>query len=178
MKRLVLGTVAMLFATTMMAQELPIDPKTGKVTYMEVMETGNVTAAEAKEVVRKWASKQPTFTTTTDETDKTYYKGRHKVNYPATKGSVSNTGDINFTLQFFYKDGKFRYIMTDFVHVSKYGNGGDVKNEKPDAGYGKISERAWNSIKQQTIEKSEAMIEEITSAIKEFQNDPARSDDW
>ena len=178
MKKLVLGLVALFSATMMNAQTLPMNESTGKATYMKVMETGNVTAAEAKSVITKWAKKNPTFTTTLDEAGKTFYKGRYKVNYPAPKGSVSHAGAVNYNLQFFFKDGKFRYILTDFVHSGKYGNGEKLENAEPKCGHGKISEKAWNMIKQQTIEQSEKMVAEFTKAIVEFQNDPARSDDW
>ena len=47
MKKLVLGTVALLFATLSNAQELPVNEETGKITFMEVKETGDVKASEA-----------------------------------------------------------------------------------------------------------------------------------
>lgn len=178
MKKILLGAVALCFATLLSAQQLPIDEGTGKATYMKVMEIGDVTAVEAKTVIKKWAANQATFSTTTDEASKTFYKGRYKVNYPAPKGGISHAGNVSYTLQFFYKDGKFRYILTDLIHSGKYGSGGDLENKEPKDGYGKITERAWNMITQQTIEQAEKMVEEFTKAITEFQNDPARSDDW
>lgn len=168
----------MCIATMMIAQGLPVDAKTGKVTFMKVIETDNVSAAEAKIVMQKWAAKQSTFSATTNEASKLFYKGRHKVNYPAPKGSINQSGDVNFNIQFFFKDGKFRYIMTDFIHGSKYGSGGKMINADPKCGYGKIKDKSWNMIKNQTLTKSNKMVEEFTKALKEFQNDPARSDDW
>ena len=178
MKKLLLGVLAMMIATMITAQKLPVDAKTGKVTFMKVIETGNVTAAEAKIVLQKWAAKQTTFSVTSDEATKLFYKGRHKVNYPAPKGSINQSGDVSFNLQFFFKDGKFRYIMTDFIHSGKYGAGGKMVNVDPKCGYGKIKEKSWNMIKNQTLTKSTKMVEEFTKALQEFQNDPARSDDW
>lgn len=176
-KGIILGAIAVLFAFSVNAQELPINKETGKVTFMEVKETGDVKATEAYDVIKKWSAGKG-LTVTKDEGGKLFYTAKHKVNYPAVRGSISNEGKVDYILQFFFKDGKVRYIMTDFVHSGKLGSGGKMENAKPIDGYGKVTERAWNMIRDQTFRKSNKVVTSFTKAITEFQNDPARSDDW
>lgn len=178
MKKLILGTVALLFATLSNAQELPVNEETGKITFMEVKETGDVKASEAYDVIKKWSNGKGLAITTDEAASRLYFKGKHVVNYPAVRGGISNEGNVDFVLQFFFKDGKMRYIATDFVHSGKLGSGGKMENPKPQDGYGKVTERAWNMIRDQTGDKTKKMVTSFDKAITEFQNDPARSDDW
>ena len=178
MRRILLAVLAIGFATIIKAQELPVNEQTGKITFMEVVETGNVTAKEGYDVIKKWCDGKG-MTVTEDAAGAKYFlTKKHKVSYPATKGGITHDGVVTFNVQFFFKDGKFRYILTDFVHSGKYGSGGKMENEKPQDGYGKISERAWNMIRDQTYDKTTKMVTSFKKALQEFQNDPARSDDW
>ena len=178
MKKLFLSATILIVGTFVSAQELPVNEETGKVTFMSVEEMGNVKAKEAYDVIKEWANGKTLRITEDEAGSKIYFEGKHNVSYPAVKGGISNDGIVIFTLQFFFKDGKYRYITTDFVHSGKYGNGGKLENEKPQDGYGKVSERAWNMIRNQTYEKTTSLVTSFTKAITEFQNDPARSDDW
>jgi len=178
MKKIILATITTVLAFTINAQELPVNKETGKVTFMEVKETGNVTAAEAYDVIKKWSTGKGMTVTKDEAASRLYFAGKHKVNYPAVRGGISNEGKVDYILQFFFKDGKLRYIMTDFVHSGKYGNGGKMENVKPIDGYGKVTERAWNMVRDQTYNKSNKVVTSFVKAITEFQNDPARSDDW
>lgn len=170
--------ITTLIALGVSAQTLPLNESTGKVTFMEVVETDNVTANEAYDVLKKWTNGKPLKVEEDASGAKLFLAARHTVNYPAPRGSVTNEGYIDFKVQFFFKDGKFRYILTDFEHSGKYGNGGKMENVEPIDGYGKITERAWNMIRDQTYQKSTEMVESFKKALQEFQNDPARSDDW
>lgn len=179
MKKLVLGVIALSLAMIVNAQELPVNEETGKVTWINVAEAGNVKAKESYDVIKKWAEGNKNLIISEDEAgSKLFFKGRHAVSYPAVTGGISNDGTVEFVLQFFFKEGKYRYIVTDFVHSGKYGNGGKLENVKPEDGYSRVSERAWNMIRNQTYDKSTAMITDFTKKVTEFQNDPARSDDW
>ena len=178
MKKILLGAVTFLFSTIIIAQELPVNEKTGKATFMNVAEIGDVTASEAYGVIKTWSDGKGLVVTEDAAGAKLYFKGKHKTSYPATRGSISNTGNVEYVLQFFFKDGKMRYIMTDFVHSGKLGNGGKMENKEPIDGYGKVTSRAWNMIRDQTFQKSTKVVTSFTKAMTEFQNDPARSDDW
>ena len=84
-----------------------------------------------------------------------------------------------FTIFAGFKDGKFRLILTDYVHTGKKrgSNGGKLEASKPACGQA-MSSRGWFTVKKEAKKKSIKLTEDLKRVIKETQNDPEQSDDW
>ena len=81
-KLLILGLCIVGFASSkaQTSQILPVDEKTGKVTFMEVVDAEGMNATETFQVVREWAKKRK-FVLTTSEGTKAEYSGKLPVSY-------------------------------------------------------------------------------------------------
>lgn len=162
------------------AQTLPINQGTGKITFLEVVDANGVAPADLAKVVKTWATKQ-NFTITEDAADKLVYNAFSDLDYPGVSGSTIEKGKVKFSLSIFFKDGKYRYILTDFVHegdVKTKANGGKLENVNPDCGVTKMSGKGWVTIKNKTASNMKTLTDDLKRVIKEYQNDPANKTDW
>jgi len=162
------------------AQNLPVDAGTGKITYLEVVDATGVKPADLLKVVKDWATKQG-FTIKEESADKLVYNASTSVDYPNINGSATEKSAVTFTLSVFIKDGKYRYIATDFVHVGDVkvkAIGGKLENVNPDCGATKMTSKSWVLIKTKTNSNLVALTGDLKRVVKEFQNDPANKSDW
>jgi hypothetical protein len=96
-------------------------------------------------------------------------------------GSTIEKGQVTFTASIFVKDGKYRYIFTDFVHVGDVktkASGGKLENVNPDCGSTKMSSKSWVLIKNKTASNATILTNDLKRVEKEFQNNPANKSDW
>jgi hypothetical protein len=162
------------------AQNLPIDPGTGKVTYLEVVDATGVSNADMLKVAKEWGLKQG-YTIKEETADKIIFNGSSNVEYPGVNGSSIEKGQVTFTASVFVKDGKYRYIFTDFVHVGDVktkASGGKLENINPDCGATKMSSKSWVLIKNKTASIATLLTNDLKRVEKEFQNNPANKSDW
>jgi hypothetical protein len=162
------------------AQNLPVDPGTGKITYLEVVDATGVKPADLLKVVKDWATKQG-FTLKEETADKLVYNASTTLEYPNINGSATEKSAVTFTLSVFIKDGKYRYIATDFVHVGDVkvkAVGGKLENVTPECGSTKMTSKSWVLIKTKTNSNLLALTGDLKRVVKEFQNDPANKSDW
>ena len=162
------------------SQNLPVDAGTGKITYLEVVDATGVKPVDLLKVVKSWATKQG-FTIKEETTDKLVYIASVIVDYPNINGSATEKSAITFTLSVFIKDGKYRYIATDFVHVGDLKTkaaGGKLENVNPDCGATKMTSKSWVLIKSKTNSNLLALTGDLKRVVKEYQNDPANKSDW
>ncbi len=162
------------------AQTLPVDAGTGKITYLEVVDASGASPEDLGKVVKEWATKQG-FIIKEDATNKLVYDAFSVIEYPGVSGSTLEKGKVKFSLSVFFKDGKYRYILTDFVHegdVKTKANGGKLENVNPDCGATKMSGKGWVTIKNKTASNMKVLTDDLKRVIKEFQNDPANKSDW
>lgn len=162
------------------AQNLPIDAGTGKITYLEVVDATGVKPTDLIKVVKEWSTKQG-FTIKEETADKLVYNAFTTVEYPNVNGSANEKSPVTFTLSVFIKDGKYRYIATDFFHVgdakSKV-SGGKLENVTPECGATKMTSKSWVFIKTKTGSNMTALTNDLKRVVTEFQNDPANKSDW
>lgn len=181
MKHILLSILVLLgISTSLSAQNLPVDAGTGKITYLEVVDATGVKPADLLKVVKDWATKQG-FTIKEETADKLVYNASTNVEYPNINGSTTEKSAVTFTLSVFIKDGKYRYIATDFVHVGDVkvkAIGGKLENINPDCGATKMTSKSWVMIKNKTNSNLLALTEDLKRVVKEFQNDPANKSDW
>ena len=162
------------------AQNLPVDAGTGKITYLEVVDASGVKPVDLLKVVKEWATKQG-FTLKEETVDKLVYNASANVDYPNINGSATEKSAVTFTLSVFIKDGKYRYIATDFVHVGDVkvkASGGKLENVSPDCGATKMTSKSWVLIKTKTNSNLLTLTSDLKRVVKEFQNDPANKSDW
>lgn len=102
------------------APQLPLDEKTGKITYVKVTEMKGISAGSLYEKAFGWAN---TFYKNPGEVirerdsvgGKLVCKARFKImNPPDKKGFSTDAGNVMYTLNIQFKDGRYRYEITDF----------------------------------------------------------------
>ena len=161
------------------SQILPVDENTNKVTFIEKVAAPGMDVASLEKVVKEYMKEKP-YTLTTDETgDKVIYQAYIKVSHPK-KDSGFEDGKVHFSYSIFFKDGKYRIIMTDFTHEGegKVPDGGALEATSAECGPTKMSAKAWVTIKKRTNALIEQEIEDLKQKVLEVQNDPANNDDW
>jgi hypothetical protein len=181
MKHLFLSALILFgISATSFAQNLPVDAGTGKITYLAVVDATGVKPADLTKVVKDWATKQG-FKLKEETADKLVYDASTTVDYPNINGSATEKSAVTFSLSIFIKDGKYRYIATDFVHMGDLkvkAIGGKLENVTPECGATKMTSKSWVMIKTKTNSNLVALTDDLKRVVKEFQNDPANKSDW
>lgn len=184
MKQLASTFMLILCASLTFAQLPPKDANTGKYTYLNTVQATKLTAAEITERTKTWgtdeanSSGKKKWTILESNGTMVKFDGYVSVSYPGTKGGTNLTGKVKFTFRVDAKEGKFRYIVTDFKHEEPRGSGGKLEEEVPVCGTNRLLPKSWASIKRQANAKSLKVIDDLKRVIREFENDPARNDDW
>lgn len=173
-----LALLTCLFSISLFAQNFPIDQGTGKITYMKTMVCDNMDASTIYTTAKEWTNENNLVLTTDEVNKKIVCSGTIEVSYRPAKGTSNEDGTVNYTLHIGVKEGKYRYILVDFVHKGSSGDGGKLENTKPDCGTTTITNHAWSGIKQDTHRAANKIISSLTKRMKEVQNDPTKSDDW
>ena len=171
----------LLFLTSLItaqAQDLPVDAKSGKITFMKTVDATGLTAQQLYDIAKEWGGKK-NYTVDEDKPGaKITFKGTAEIEYPVNKSSGKTTGNANFKFQLGAKEGKYRYIFTDFTHTGDPEDAGALEDAEPDCTFTKISIRGWTVLKKDTHKKMLILIDELTKKITAEQNDPTKSDDW
>jgi hypothetical protein len=179
----ILFTILSLMIASMVvcqAQTLPVDSKTGKITYLEVVDAAGLTAKDLFKVAKDWGtSKGFTIKKEDEATGELVFEGSNKSDFANPKGKPENA-TVNFSLFVFLKEGKYRYILTDFVHTATNpkAGGGKLESPTPVCGAAGMTSATWVSIKKKTQSSAEALIADLKRVIKETQNDPTKKSDW
>lgn len=160
------------------AQDLPVNAKSGKITFMKTVDASGLTAQQLYDIAKEWGATQ-NFTVKEDVPgSKITFNGSSAIEYPATKSAEKLKGTINFTFQFGAKEGRYRYVFTKFSHKGAPEDAGDLEDNEPDCTFTKISARSWTVIKKQTHKELLILIDKLTKKVTAEQNDPTKSDDW
>ncbi len=166
--------------TRVAGQSLPVNDKTGKVTFMDVVSADGLSSAELFKI-GKAVGEASGWTVLEEEAGgKVKFQASKEISY-ASATSGNETGIVSYTYTFFAKEGKYRYIFTDFVHKQKGGrhnDGGKLENDGPDCGKMKMKGSSWAMIKTKTHRAVEASITDLKKKVKEVQNDPEKDDNW
>ena len=178
MKNYMLSLFVLLMAPLGFSQALPIDSATQKVSFSEV-----VSVKEAKKDVLYARAKNLNMLRESvkvdNKTEGTYsYKGKTKVNYPAPQVGMQHSGFVNYTVTLFVKDGKYKYTITDFVHESDKGNGGQLEGKLPACNKYVLTAAGWSAIKKQAKENSETLIKNIKANMDPTGDVPKNTGDW
>lgn len=147
--------------------ELPTNEQTGKVVYEGVVEVDSVFAGQLYSRAKLWLAnafvKSKNVIDLDDPSGNTIIaKGNAPVIIMGNFGKESG-GYISFKLSLFFKDGRYKYILTDFDHVydggkAGFGSGGDIENEKPACGTFYLTMKNWTRIKDQTDKIANGLV--------------------
>jgi hypothetical protein len=178
MHKILLTLSLLLISFSSKAQDLPVNAKSGKITFMKTVDAKGLTAQQLYDIAKEWGGKQ-NFTIEEDKAGvKINFKGSSKIEYPTAKSTEKTEGNVNFKFQFGAKEGKYRYIFTNFTHTGDPEDAGDLEDVEPDCTFQKISIRGWTVLKKNTHKELLILIDALTKKIKAEQNDPTKSDDW
>ena len=179
MKKIISSIFLLAFVCLSYGQNLPINEKTNKVTFIEVVDAPGMKASELEKTVKDFMKEKPYTLKEETAGSEVVYAAYHKVSHPAKSGGFEE-GKVNFTFSVFFKDDKYRIILTDFVHEGdgKVPDGGELEEQQAKCGPSKMTAKAWVTIKNRTNQLSEELIAELEQKILEVQNDPAKNDDW
>jgi hypothetical protein len=181
MKKILLFVWLFTITALVFSQNLPVDSKTGKITYLEVVDATGMSAKDLYKAAKDWGTSQGYKIQKEDEaTGEIVFEAALPVEYAGVKGKPE-TGNVNHTFSVFCKDGKYRYIVTDFVHEGAdkdVADGGKLESATPACGASGMTSASWLLIKKKTQSGVEANIADLKRVIKEIQNDPAKNSDW
>lgn len=179
MRKITLLLSFIFFSVLAKAQDLPVNPDTEKVTFMEVVDATGLNAKELYKVMKEWADAKG-LKLKEDKADEgeIIFSGTLSVPYERVKGKPE-PGNVLFTTYLFGKDDKYRFIFTDFSHegINASMSGEKLENPTPACGPS-ISNTNWVFIKKKTHASIDELIEDLKKKIKATQNDPAKNKDW
>src|SRR6185312_16114179 len=93
MMKHILSYAFMFFCAALLnAQDMPLDSKTGKITYLEVIETPNLTAKDLYKIAKDWAQSKGLKVSKESEADgELSFDGVLPVDYERTKGTIEKS---------------------------------------------------------------------------------------
>ena len=178
-----LGTTLLLtfFALVTFGQNLPVDEKTNLVTYTKVVTADNMKAQELFDLAKGFCEKKGYTLKEETAGQKFEFTATFPLYYPSATSGKSDEGVMTYLFYMDFKDGKYRYILNEFVHTGKSvknSDGGEIENQSAACGGQKMSGRGWVTIKNNTDKKIKELTAELEQLIKEVENDPKKSSDW
>ena len=179
MKTILLSSFLML-SLIVVAQEFPINLKTGKVSYEGVFKVEGASATDLYIKANEWFAR--TFNSAKNviqmqdkEAGKIIGKGAIEVE----KSGYPN-GVFDFTIKFTAKEGRYRYVITDIAHDKRgsalNGSGGAIENEKPACGSMNMFKKHWNKLKTQANNKLTVLSNDLKNHMSA--NNSEDDDDW
>ena len=108
--------------------ELPFDSLTNKIAYSEVVYVDSLTSKQVLfSRAREWFAKAYKSSTNViqmedKESGKIVGKALITVYMTTVFGSHEESGNINYTITIYVKDGRYKYEITDFNHTGLYVN--------------------------------------------------------
>jgi hypothetical protein len=91
----------------------------------------------------------------------------------------SEYGYVHFAMKIQTKDGKYRYVISDFDHEGRVGqehSGGSLLNHKPACGTFEMSKGYWYQIKRVTNKQVLSFIQQLEKEMKSPLNDFKKDD--
>lgn len=159
------------------SQDLPIDPETNKISYSEVIEIEGVTKDELYKRAKSWfvtgtGASKLSLELEDEETGKLSGKVNASVSSKNPPAGMFEVGVITNTVTLLVKDGRYKYIFTDFIHESggldKVISSGPLEQKKTTAKAitGNMpTQYQWNQIKKETDKRILSQVESLKKAL-------------
>lgn len=157
--------------------QLPVDPKTQKITFSEVVTTEGQSAADLFSRARKWAQAKGYTVKSVEANSKMVLEASINVKYNSVQRGGFEDGKVHFTIAFFFKEGRYKYKFTSFTHKARHANCGALESEKSGCTKYQLVPASWGAIKKQTKNKVEKIISELALSMKKATPKPTTDDD-
>jgi hypothetical protein len=153
-------------------QDFPIDESTGQITYKGVVEVPGVPKIELFRRANFWVSHKIFKPEKPIQiADTAIGKILFNVNYDTYYtyfGQRIYYGFTRFTFEISFKNGKYKYLITDFWHDSNTSKAvptaGDLRIEKPNMN--QLRKGIWDKIKIDTDEYVRGLIQSLGEELK------------
>jgi hypothetical protein len=144
---------------------------------MGIVDIPDLTAEQLYHKAREWFSKTYVSSKSViDYTDvdnfKIFGNSMIDVTMKGNFGMLMDAGYVTYTISVFFKDKKYKYVISDFVNVrspgmnENWGVGGNLENETPICGKWKNTQKNWISLHEQTDIKIRTLIASLEKYIK------------
>lgn len=162
---------------------LPRNEK-GTIEYSSVVEVPNIDAkvlySRAKLfMANAFVSSNDVTQLNDDEAKSIVGKGNFKVVLKEPMIGTYEFGHVKFSVNIQAKDNKYRYIISDFIHVDHQknsGSGGSLENEKPACGTMLMSKKRWARLKGYSHSRTQKLISQLDDFMKGETKES--SDNW
>jgi hypothetical protein len=156
------------FETFCQTPTFPIDNDSKKITYTEVVELGKgVKKSVIQTRAKAWVAKKQ-FLAKNKQAEGTYsFKGKFVLHYPSATTGKNERGSVEFICTLYLKDGRYKYVLTNFKHVgeSGRGSGGALENEVPECGKFVLPMGSWTKIKNEVYSLTPPLVTEMKQAL-------------
>jgi hypothetical protein len=158
----------------------PLDAATQKYTYMEIVPTDGSTTEQLFNKAKTWATLNKYILVREDKAKGEYIcRGMARVKYISPMPGLYHDGIVKWTMSVYAKDGKYKYVLTDFIHESGKGNGGKLENKEPACGKFTLTIPGWATVKKDSKVQFEDMIASLKLAMSApEQKVKSTGDDW
>ncbi|MBC7920451.1 MAG: DUF4468 domain-containing protein [Ferruginibacter sp.] len=154
----------------------PVEEGTRKITYTEVVTIDKVKKGELLKRAQSWAAGGQYAPAKQQVADQYQCRGQVKVSYPSITAGKTDKGLVTYSAAVYCKDGKYKYVLTDFSHqgLDGRGDGGALENSTPACGKFILSLASWNKIKEQTHAEAENAVASLKAALEKGPAPPAK----
>jgi hypothetical protein len=146
----------------------PIDNESKKITYTEVVELGKgVKKATIQTRAKGWVSKKG-FLAKAKQAEGTFsFKGKYVLNYPSATTGKNERGEVEFICTLYLKDGRYKYVISNFKHVgvNGRGSGGPLEKDVPECGKFVLPLGSWTKIKNEVFSLTTPLVTEMKQAL-------------
>lgn len=156
----------------------PIDESTKKISFTEVVNVDKGEKAKLSSKAKQWAeSRKYVIKSSSSESMKAV--GTINVSYPSVVKGKMEVGQVQFDILIQFKDGKYKYDFTNFVHVGLKGksNGGPLELADAECGRAQIASGSWGKIKTDTYTEVQNLIPELKNNLTEIKAAETK-DNW
>jgi len=167
------------FIANAQTKTFPIDTASKKITYAEVIQINGATKDELYKRSKNLGI-AGTKIVKDDAAQGLYvYKGSFKVSYPSPQVALTHTGTVEYEVTLACKDGRYKYMITNFVHSGERASGGKLEGNLPECGKYTLTPSGWATIKKKTMEEMDRFINNLKAGMGgNDPNAPKVGNDW
>ncbi len=155
-----------LLTSSVYAQDFPIDEKTGKITYTDVVDVDELSASDIYKKALAWGASKKFQLKAKEANSKIQWDGKIGVHYRGVQLGGYEDGTVTFSVVIYCKDGRYKYKLTNFKHTASHANCGPLESEKSACTRHQLPYSSWVTIKKDTHEKVQKYIQSLKATVK------------
>ena len=170
MKKILFSLLSLILITGVtIAQDLPVDSKTQKITFTDVIEVEGLNAQAIFDKAIIWGANCGFQLKAKETGKKIQWDGSVKVKYPSVQRGGFEDGTVKFSVVVYCKDGRYKYTITNFTHTARHATCGNLESEKSECTRFQLVPSSWVKIKKDTKAKVEKYLKDMKTVIKKDQ---------